>query len=249
MITKQNSDLSGVDFNAGEVILVDKPYKKSSFNVIYRLRKAAGIKKAGHAGTLDPLATGLLIICTGKRTKEISEYQGLEKTYTGTITLGKTTPSMDAETEVIQENCIENVTPEKIMGVKESFLGKISQYPPMYSAVKFKGKSLYKYARKGIEVTRLPRDVFIHKFTISKIELPDICFEIVCSKGTYIRVLAHDLGQKLGCGAYLTSLRRTNIGCFNVDDALSIEEFETLARDLNRAGSEQLMNDNILFNI
>ena len=242
MITKQNSNLSGVDFNSGEVILVDKPYKKSSFNVIYHLRKAAGIKKAGHAGTLDPLATGLLIVCTGKRTKEISEYQGLEKTYTGTITLGKITPSMDAETEVIQENCIEMVTPVQILDVRDSFLGKISQFPPMYSAVKYKGKSLYKYARKGVEINRIPRDVFIYKFDISKIELPDIHFEVVCSKGTYIRVLAHDLGQKLGCGAYLTSLRRTNIGNFSVDDALSIEEFETLARDMNETGSIKCMN-------
>lgn len=235
MITRQNNNLSGVDFNSGEVILIDKPLKKSSFHVIYRIRKSAGIKKAGHAGTLDPLATGLLIVCTGKKTKEITEYQGLEKTYTGIITLGKVTSSMDGETEFIQDNCIDGTTPDKIHETKELFIGKINQFPPMYSAVKYKGKSLYKYARKGVEIERQSREVHIKSFLINEINLPDIHFEIVCSKGTYIRVLAHDFGQKLGCGAYLSGLRRTNIGHFDVNDALSLEEFETLGRELTGA--------------
>ncbi|MGE5432118.1 MAG: tRNA pseudouridine(55) synthase TruB [Syntrophomonadaceae bacterium] len=228
VITRQTIDLKSKDFDKGEVILIDKSLYKSSFNVIYKIRKATGIKKAGHAGTLDPRATGLLIICTGKRTKDISLFQDCCKTYTGTITLGKTTLSMDSETDFVEEKGIEGISEENILSARDSFLGEIFQTPPMYSAVKFKGKSLYKYARKGIDLKREPRKVTVLGFNITKIDLPEVHFEITCSKGTYIRVIAHDLGQTLGCGGYLSSLRRTKIGDFNVEDAFTVDEFVSL---------------------
>lgn len=228
VINRQTIDLKCADLDKGEVILIDKSLYKSSFNVIYKIRKATGVKKAGHAGTLDPRATGLLIICTGKKTKEISLFQDCCKTYTGTITLGKTTLSMDSETDFVEEKGIDGISEDDIFAARDSFLGEILQIPPMYSAVKFKGKSLYKYARKGIELKREPRKVEITEFKITKIDLPDVYFEITCSKGTYIRVIAHDFGQKLGCGGYLSSLRRTKIGDFNVEDAFSVDEFVSL---------------------
>ena len=225
MITNDTNDYSKLDFDLGETILIDKPFRWTSFHVVHKIRKAVGVKKVGHAGTLDPMATGLLIICTGKKTKEIIKYQELEKTYTGIITLGKSTPSMDLETGIIEEKPLENITEEKILETKKNFTGQILQTPPMYSAVKHKGKSLYKFARKGKTVKREPREVFISKFIIAKINLPDIFFEISCSKGTYIRVIANDLGMNLGCGAVLSSLRRTKIGNYNVENALSIDDF------------------------
>ena len=225
MITNDTIDYSKFDFDSGETILIDKPFRWTSFHVVHKIRKAVGVKKVGHAGTLDPMATGLLIICTGKKTKEIIKYQELEKTYTGIITLGKSTPSMDLETGIIEEKPLENITEEKILETKKNFTGQILQTPPMYSAVKHKGKSLYKFARKGKTVKREPREVFISKFIIAKINLPDIFFEISCSKGTYIRVIANDLGMNLGCGAVLSSLRRTKIGNYNVENALSIDDF------------------------
>jgi len=227
MITRETiNNLTEIDFEKGEVILIDKPLKKSSFNAVYKIRKAAGVKKVGHAGTLDPFATGLLILCTGKKTKQITEFQDLPKTYTGTIYLGKTTSSMDSETEVIEEKNIDEITSEKIFETRNSFLGKIFQFPPMYSAIKFKGKNLYQYARKGIEIKREAREIEIYDFKINEINLPEIHFEISCSKGTYIRVIANDFGEKLGCGAFLSSLRRTKIGNYNVENALMPEEFE-----------------------
>lgn len=225
MITNDTIDYSKFDFDSGETILIDKPFGWTSFHVVHKIRKAVGVKKVGHAGTLDPMATGLLIICTGKKTKEIIKYQELEKTYTGIFTLGKSTPSMDLETGIIEEKPLENITEEKILETKKNFTGQILQTPPMYSAVKHKGKSLYKFARKGKTVKREPREVFISKFIIAKINLPDIFFEISCSKGTYIRVIANDLGMNLGCGAVLSSLRRTKIGNYNVENALSIDDF------------------------
>jgi len=226
MITNDKLDFSKCDFDLGETILIDKPFGWTSFHVVHKIRKAVRVKKVGHAGTLDPMATGLLIICTGKKTKEISKYQDLEKTYTGTITLGKSTPSMDLETEVIEEKSIIGITEENILIQKEKFIGEIFQIPPMYSAVKYKGKSLYKFARKGKTVEREPRKVIVTKFNINEIKLPDIFFEISCSKGTYIRAIANDLGKNLGCGAVLSSLRRTKIGDFNVEDAIQVEEFK-----------------------
>ncbi len=213
------------DFEKGEIILLDKPIRKSSFDLVYKVRKAVEVQKVGHAGTLDPQATGLVLVCTGRMTKEISNLQLLEKTYTGIISLGKTTPSLDAETEFDSENSFEQVTEKEIFETRDLFLGKITQIPPMYSALKSNGKALYRYARKGVEVERNPREVFVSRFEIKNIDLPDIEFEISCSKGTYIRVIANDFGKKLECGAYLKKLRRTQIGSFCVDDAFTIDEF------------------------
>lgn len=226
MITKKLSDFSSLDFLAGEVILIDKEMGDSSFRAVNRLRKIIDVKKVGHAGTLDPAATGLLIMCTGKMTKQIYKYQDLDKTYTGIISLGKTTASMDAETDFTSENGVEGITDDMIMTAREKFTGDCLQVPPMYSALKHKGKRLYKYARKGEEVKREPRSVKINSFEIVKIEMPDVYFRINCSKGTYIRVIADDLGKELGSGAYLKSLRRTAIGEYSVEDALTLEELK-----------------------
>ena len=225
MIIRETTDFEEIDFSEGEVILIDKPIGWSSFKVIRKIRQAINVKKVGHAGTLDPGATGLLIVATGKKTKSISEYQSLEKTYTGTITLGKTSPSMDNETEVTSVKPFSHISDEMIYKVRDEFLGTIKQIPPMYSAIKYKGKNLYHLARKGKEVKREPREVTISEFKIININLPDIDFEITCSKGTYIRVVANDLGDKLGCGGLLSSLRRTKIGNYSVVDAFTVEKF------------------------
>lgn len=228
MISKKASDISCADFNNGEVILIDKENGFTSFSVIAKLRKILDMKKIGHAGTLDPMATGLLIVCTGKKTKEIYKYQDLNKRYEGVITIGKVTPSMDADSEFIEDNSIDDIDDKMIYDVRDTFLGTISQIPPMYSAVKHKGKALYKYARKGIEIERLPREVTVSKFEITKIDLPEIHFDISCSKGTYIRVIADDFGKKLRCGAFLSKLKRSAIGEYIADDAFTISEFAEL---------------------
>lgn len=225
MITKQTKDLQHLDFLSGQVILIDKPVNWTSFDVVARVRRLIKVKKVGHAGTLDPLATGLLIICTGKKTKEISEYQAQNKKYTGIITLGKTSPSMDLGTEVTETVLPGDLSEEKILIARNKFLGNIEQVPPMFSALKHNGKRLYKLARAGKVVEREPRQVEIYSFEIIKINLPDIHFEISCSKGTYIRVIANDLGKELGCGGILSSLRRTEIGDFNVEDAVDLNVF------------------------
>ncbi|GBD86877.1 tRNA pseudouridine synthase B [bacterium BMS3Abin03] len=224
MITKHTDDFSLLDFSEGETLLIDKPPQWTSFKVVYKIKKAINIRRVGHTGTLDPLATGLLIILTGKSTKKMLEFQNLDKTYEGIITLGKTSPSMDTETEITENDVPEDLTEEKILSVRDRFLGEIVQVPPMYSALKVKGQKLYHLARKGKVVKREPRRVYISKFEIKKIDLPDIHFEIRCSKGTYIRVIANDFGEKLGCGAVLSSLRRTEIGDYNVNDALRVKE-------------------------
>lgn len=226
MIDKERVDFNGLDFHAGEEILIDKPFGWSSFKVVYQIRNAIGWLKIGHAGTLDPFATGLLILCTGKKTKSISDFQDLEKTYVGTITLGKATASMDLETEILSEKPFEHITEANINLLKEEFTGKIMQVPPMYSAVKQKGKNLYKLAREGKTVERQAREINVSDFKIISINLPEIHFEIKCSKGTYLRAIANDFGEKLGCGGVLSSLRRTKIGQFSVDDAISVEEFK-----------------------
>jgi tRNA pseudouridine55 synthase len=213
------------DFQSGEIILIDKPAFWSSFKVVHKVRQAIGVKKVGHAGTLDPFATGLLILCTGNKTKEITKYQDLKKTYTGVITLGKYSDSMDTETEINEYPIAEDLTEEKIINTAKNFIGEIEQIPPMYSAVKKAGKSLYAYARKGKTVEREPRKVTVYKFDIDKIQLPEIHFTIECSKGTYIRVIADDFGKALGTRAMLTSLRRTSIGDYCVKDALQVNEF------------------------
>ena len=225
MITKADIGKLNTDFLVGESILIDKDKGPTSFDVISKIRKVVGVKKVGHAGTLDPAATGLLIICTGKKTKEINLFQDLNKTYTGIISLGKSTPSMDAETEFIEDNDCSNITLQKVEAVKQKFIGSILQTPPMYSALKHKGKALYKYARKGVDVERAPREVTITKFEIKQFNNPDVHFKITCSKGTYIRVIADDFGKMLNVGGYLKELRRTEIGSYSVDDALTIKEF------------------------
>lgn len=236
MISKATNDLSTFDFTNGEVILIDKDEGISSFSIVHKLRKITGIKKIGHAGTLDPKATGLLILCTGKKTKEISKFQDLKKVYSGIISLGKTSPSMDLETELSDVKQTDFVNLEILNETRNLFLGKILQLPPMYSALKHKGKALYKYARKGIEVERNPREVDIFDFTIEKYIEPDVYFRITCSKGTYIRVIADDFGKKLGTGGYLKKLRREAIGQFDVESAFTIKEFEKVFNSISVDG-------------
>jgi tRNA pseudouridine55 synthase len=221
-----------MDFKAGEVLLIDKPLDWTSFDIVnkirYRLRKVLGIKKikVGHAGTLDPLATGLLIICTGKATKTIHEYQGMEKVYTGTVRLGGSTASFDTETEVDQEYPFDHITLEQVEQViQEQFMGEIEQVPPVFSAIKVDGVPLYKKARKGQQVDIKSRKVIIYDFQITRFELPEMDFKITCSKGTYIRSIANDIGLALNSGGHLAALRRTHIGQYAVDDAFEIESF------------------------
>lgn len=228
MITKQTKDPQNLDYLSGQAILVDKPVNWTSFDVVARIRRLTKVKKVGHAGTLDPLATGLLIVCTGKKTKEISNFQEKRKKYTGIITLGKSSPSMDLATKITEKSLPEKLTDEKILSVRNKFLGKTEQIPPMFSAIKHKGKALYKLARAGKVVERDPRQVEIYSFEITKIDLPDLHFEIACSKGTYIRVIANDLGNELGCGGILSLLRRTEIGDYKVDDAYDLNEFSSM---------------------
>jgi tRNA pseudouridine55 synthase len=235
MITKQTKDLQTLDYLTGQVILIDKPVNWTSFNVVSRVRRLTKVKKVGHAGTLDPLATGLLIVCTGKKTKEISEYQARRKKYTGIITLGKSSPSMDLATEITEKVLPDDLSEEKILSARNKFLGNIEQVPPMFSALKHKGKALYKLARAGKDVERAPRQVEIYSFDITKIDLPDIHFEIACSKGTYIRVIADDFGKELCCGGVLSLLRRTEIGDYKVVDAFDLDEFTAMFSEvLNR---------------
>ncbi len=219
------------EFLSGKVILIDKPLNWTSFQVVNKLRwkikKTFNLKKikVGHAGTLDPLATGLLIICTGKMTKQIDLFQGQEKEYTGTMTLGNTTPSFDMETQVDKSFPTDHITKDLIHETTKNFIGTINQYPPVFSAVKKDGKRLYEFARAGEEVEIKPREITIHEFEIIKVEKKILSFRVVCSKGTYIRSLAHDFGKAMDSGAYLSSLRRTRIGEFHVQDAQSIEDF------------------------
>ena len=192
--------------------MIDKPYQWTSFNVIRKVRDLINIKKVGHAGTLDPLATGLLIVCTGKFTKRINEYMAQEKEYTGTIVLGATTPTFDRESEPENIQDISGITEEKIRNAIIPFTGEIMQVPPMHSAIKKDGKRVYELARRGETIELAPRKLFIKEFAITAIELPIVHFRVVCSTGTYIRSLANDVGAALGCGGYLGSLCRTRIG-------------------------------------
>ncbi len=218
------------EFELGKVLLIDKPLEWTSFDAVRKIRNAIKIKKVGHAGTLDPLATGLLIVCTGKFTKKINEYMGQPKEYTGTITIGATTPTYDLESEPQNFKSYNHITSDSILAATKPFTGDILQYPPQHSAIKKDGKRLYESARKGIEVKVDPRPVSIFNFEITSINLPQIHFKVNCSTGTYIRSLANDFGNQLGVGAYLSSLRRTKIGDFKVEDAMSINEFlESLA--------------------
>ncbi|WP_298477307.1 tRNA pseudouridine(55) synthase TruB [uncultured Maribacter sp.] len=219
------------DFLQGQILLVDKPLTWTSFQAVNKIkwdiRKAFNLKKikVGHAGTLDPLATGLLIICTGKFTKKITEIQGQTKEYTGTITLGGTTPSFDLETEVNETFPTEHITTDLIQDTIPKFLGEIEQVPPVFSALKKDGKRLYEYAREGKEVEVKKRLVTISEFEITAINLPNIDFRITCSKGTYIRSIANDFGKALQSGGHLSTLRRTKIGDYNVDIAIDPTKF------------------------
>lgn len=223
-------NIQDADFLSGALLLVDKPKGWTSFDVVnklrWSLRKNLGVKKikVGHSGTLDPMATGLLLICTGKWTKKLNELQGLDKEYTGTITLGGETPSFDAETEVLNPKPVDHLDLEAVVKATAQFIGEIDQVPPIYSAIKVDGKRLYKSARAGKEVIPEPRRVKVDVFNITRFELPEVDFEVQCSKGTYIRSLAHDLGQVLGCGGYLSQLRRTAIGPYNVNEAFEVSE-------------------------
>jgi len=210
----------------GKVLLINKPLHWTSFDVVRKLRSLLQIKKIGHAGTLDPLATGLLIVCTGKFTKKINEYMAQEKEYTGSITLGAVTPTYDLESEPQQQKDHSFLTEEMIRSATEKFIGEIDQYPPMFSAIKKDGVALYELARRGEEVELKARKIFIRSFEITSFELPVVHFKVVCSTGTYIRSLANDFGAALGCGAYLSSLCRTRIGEFKVDEGTTIEELE-----------------------
>jgi len=216
----------------GEILLINKPLKWTSFQVVNKIRWLIKSKfnikkiKVGHAGTLDPLADGLLIICTGKMTKKIDQFQNLDKIYTGKFFLGATTPSYDLETEVNSVKPINNISEKLISKALESFNGKITQTPPIFSAIKYKGKKLYEYARKGETVKIKEREVLIYEFIITKYQLPELSFLIKCSKGTYIRSLANDFGEKLECGAYLSKLTRTAIGNHLLENSISIEDFE-----------------------
>jgi tRNA pseudouridine55 synthase len=219
----------------GKVLLIDKPLKWTSFDMVKKVRWLTKIMKVGHAGTLDPLATGLLIICTGKYTKQINDYMGMQKEYTGSLVLGATTASYDLEQE--PENFksikdIEAITELAIQEATKQFIGTILQMPPQHSAIKKDGKRLYESARQGIEVKVDPRQITIQAFEITKINLPNIEFRVLCSTGTYIRSLVHDFGQALGVGAYMSGLRRTKIGTFNVEDAMQWEDLEQEIKDL-----------------
>jgi len=213
-------------FSDGRVLLINKPLRWTSFDAVRKIRNLIRIKKVGHAGTLDPLATGLLIVCTGKFTKKINEYMAKEKEYTGSFTLGATTPTYDLESEPGNFKPLDDIDAEKINAATAGFTGEIMQVPPAHSAIKIDGKRVYELARKGIEVKIDPRKVTIHVFEITSIELPVVQFRVVCSTGTYIRSLANDFGAALGCGGYLSSLCRTRIGEFRVENAITPAELE-----------------------
>ncbi|WP_194776897.1 tRNA pseudouridine(55) synthase TruB [Pararhodonellum marinum] len=206
----------------GEVFLVNKPYEWTSFDVVKKIRNALQVKKVGHAGTLDPLATGLLIICAGRKTKSINDYMGMEKEYTGTFVLGATTESFDLEKEITPVADPTGLTQDEVQRAIAQLTGDILQIPPTHSAIKVDGKRVYESARKGISVKMDPRPVQVTEFELTRFELPEIDFRIVCSKGTYIRSLARDLGEMLGVGAYLAALTRTRIGTFRLEDAADV---------------------------
>jgi tRNA pseudouridine55 synthase len=213
-------------FEEGRVLLVDKPYEWTSFDVVRKIRYLTKTKKVGHAGTLDPLATGLLIVCTGKFTKKINDYMAQEKEYTGTITLGAVTPTYDLESEPQDLKPYTHLTSDDLEKATLSFTGAVLQIPPIHSAIKKDGKRAYDLARRGEDVKLEPRPVTISEFTITKIEMPLVYFKVVCGTGTYIRSLANDYGAALGCGGHLSSLCRTRIGSFLLTEAITVEQLE-----------------------
>lgn len=211
-------------YNNGQTLLVDKDLDWTSFDVVKKIKNIIKCKKVGHAGTLDPLATGLLIICTGKNTKKINDIQNQDKVYTGEFILGKSTPSHDLETEFNSQKDIKNITSDRIEEVSKRFVGEQLQRPPKFSAVKVNGKRAYEYARDNEEVKIKEKNIKIYEFKITEYNLPNISFKISCTKGTYIRSIARDFGEKLGCGAVLSKLRRTEIGNYNVEDAFKVND-------------------------
>jgi tRNA pseudouridine55 synthase len=227
-----------LDFETGEILLVDKPLNWTSFDVVHRVKELFHVRKVGHAGTLDPKATGLLILCTGKKTKTISEFTGQEKEYEGIMQLGATTASFDSEMPECNAKDFLRVREEQVRDVFRSFLGTQRQTPPMYSAVKYGGKPLYKYARKGRTLERQSREITISQFELLKMDLPFVHFRIVCSKGTYIRSIVDECGAQLLCGAYLKELRRTRIGAMVVQQALHIEELHSLGQRFSMHSGE-----------
>ncbi len=229
------------DFNNGEILLIDKPLTWTSFDVVNKIRRiishktTSGKIKVGHAGTLDPLATGLLIVCTGKFTKRIHEFQNLDKEYTGEFRLGATTPSFDSETEIDNRHETAHLTDELLIITARSFIGTQDQEPPLFSAVKVEGERAYLKARRRESVKLTPRKITIKEFELTSIDLPVLTFRVVCSKGTYIRALARDFGHALKSGAYLTQLTRTKIGEYSLKKAITIEQFE---HELNHSNPE-----------
>lgn len=225
-------DFAKMDFLAGEMLLFDKPLNWTSFDVVKKIRfllkHSLGVKKikVGHAGTLDPLASGLVIVCTGKATKKIDEYQGMTKEYIANIRLGSTTPTYDLESEPDEFFPYEHITEQNLNTVINQFTGEIEQIPPIFSAIKVQGKKAYDLARKGETVELKSRQITIYEIEVLEFNLPDITVNVKCSKGTYIRSLAYDMGKALHSGAHLTGLRRTRIGEFSVDDAIDVLDFE-----------------------
>ena len=219
------SDELREEFSDGKVLLIDKSLHWTSFDAVRKIRNTIKIKKVGHAGTLDPLATGLLIICTGKFTKKINEYMEQEKEYTGSFTLGAVTPTYDKESAPQDFKDYSSITETQIKNAAQNFVGEIQQFPPIYSAIKKDGVALYELARRGEETELQPRAIKISVFEITNIALSEVSFRVVCGTGTYIRSLANDIGAALGCGAYLSELRRTKIGEYSVDDAKTMEGF------------------------
>ena len=233
-LSELHSKHKNFNFAEGELLLINKPYRWTSFDIVGKVRNAfKPLKlKVGHAGTLDPLATGLLIVCTGKMTKQIDTFQAEEKEYTGTFTLGGTTPSYDMETEVEKTFETAHLTEEILIAACAQFAGEIQQYPPAHSAIKVNGERLYEKARRGEDVELKARTVTIKEFELTRIELPEVDFRVVCSKGTYIRSLAYDYGKAVNNGAYLSKLRRTRSGNFKVEDAWEIMELVNVIREL-----------------
>lgn len=214
--------------------MIDKPLEWTSFDAVRKIRNLIGIKKVGHAGTLDPLATGLLIICTGKFTKRINEYMAQEKEYTGTLVLGATTPTYDLESDPVNFTDTASITEENIISATKQFIGEIMQVPPAHSAIKIDGKRVYELARQGKEVKIDPRKITIKEFEITSIAMPVVSFRVVCTTGTYIRSLANDFGAALGCGAYLSSLIRTRIGEHKLENAKTMKQWEEELKDVRK---------------
>ena len=224
-------NLSKNSIEEGEVFLIDKPLNYTSFQVVKKLRNILKNKfnlnklKVGHAGTLDPLASGLLIICTGRMTKQISDFQNLDKEYVGTMSIGSTTPSYDLETKIDKTFSTDHINENLLNKIKDNFIGTIDQVPPIFSAVKKNGKRLYEYAREGKKIDIESKKITINKFDLKRICIPQIDFEVNCSKGTYIRSLINDFGKELNSGAHLISLRRTKIGSFSINSSKTLDEF------------------------